>query len=101
MIWSDRDHEFYMEQEIELRDDMHLCEVTRIHENLSPPDEEGLTRPESYTYEFKIYKYNELTQNYEIPVEDLTAQENFDLQKYLDECAANEAAAAAESRYDR
>jgi hypothetical protein len=101
MIWSDRDLEFHMECYVNLRDDIHSCEVTRIHENIESDPEEGFWWPVSYTYEFKILAYNELTLNYEVPVEDLTEQENFDLQKYINECVADEAAAAAEARYDR
>jgi len=96
MIWSDRDHEFFLEFEIQLRDDTHYCEVIRLHENIEIDDEEGFSYPVSYTYEFKITAYNELTQNYEIPVKDLTEQEHFDVQKYIDEQAADEAASAAD-----
>ena len=102
MIWSDRDHEFYLETETEFRDDTVLLEVTRIHENYDPIDDEGFYSPTGYTYEFKLYAYNELVQNYEIDITDtLTHEENVALQREIDERAADRAADEAERRYER
>jgi hypothetical protein len=53
-------------------------------------------------YLFKLYAYSELNQNYEVDITDtLTAEENFEMQKKIDELAADQAASYAEDRYDR
>jgi hypothetical protein len=99
MIYFGRPHDCPLEGEVQFRDDTVMCEVSKIYE-LEEWDEEGYYFPVSYLYEFKLYGYSELTQNYEIPLtEECTDQENRDLQKYIDEWAADDAAARAEDRY--
>jgi hypothetical protein len=96
----DRDpfgHNFYLEEEIDFRGDTVMLEVSEMHTTQGPWVEYQV--PEwCYTmYVFKLYAYSELNQNYEVDITDtLTAEENLEMQKKIDELAADQAASYAE-----
>ena len=80
------DRPVYLENEIPFRGDHYMLEADTIYENWGPWDEDGFrTELCPPVFEFKLYQYNELTQNYEIPVVDLTEQENLELQQRIHE----------------
>lgn len=102
MIDFGRPHDFYLETEAEFRNDTVMLEVTRNFVTEAFDQDEGYSYPTGNLYEFKLFQYNSLVQNYEMDITDqCTDQENRDLQKYIDECAADQAADAAERRADR
>jgi len=92
----------YMEREITFRDDDYMLEVTAIWQMFGPLDE-YYCRPElcSPVFEFTIFQYNELTQNYEIPIVDFTAEENFELQHKIKDWYWDYCAGQAEDAYER
>ena len=94
--------EVSLEREIKFRDDYYMLEVEQIWESWDLPDEDGirntLCKP---TFEFKLFQYNELTQDYEVPVTDFTEQENYDLQLQIGEAYWDEQCAIAEEWYER
>lgn len=96
-------HHIFFEQELPYRGDHVMVEATREYELLGPWEEEGyrpyLCNP---VYLFRVFAYNELTENYEVPISDqLTEDENFQFTKLIHEARCDEAIAYAESRGDR
>jgi hypothetical protein len=96
-----------MEREIPFRGDDYMLEVTAVWQLFGQMNEDYV-RPElcDPIFEFEIFEYNETTMDYsQRRTEDLTAEENFDLQHrikdwYWDHCAS-EAEAFEESKWDR
>lgn len=101
----DRDpygHDFYLETEIDFRDDTVMLEVTAVYYAQGPWTEDQIPAWNVTLYDFKLYAYNDLVQNYEIDISGtLTEEENFEMQKRIDELAADQAACYAEQRADR
>jgi hypothetical protein len=80
-----------------------MVEAEFCYELLGPWDDEGTRWPVCKPwFDFKLFQYNDLVQNYEIPINDsLTAEENVFIQNWLNEYWNDLAASAAEARYDR
>jgi len=76
------DRDVYIEEEIPFRGDHYMLEVTSIFENWGPPDSDGVpTERCDPIFEFQLFQYSELRMDYSQPItEDLTADENLELQ---------------------
>jgi len=96
------DREISLEREIKFRDDYYMLEANHMFESWGPPDDEGVrTTLCDPVFEFQLFQYNELVENYEIPVTDFTEAENLDLQRRIGEMYWDDQAAIAEEWYER
>lgn len=92
----------YLEEEIDLRLDHFMLEVDSMWSDVGPWDEDQIPTYYNVIYTFKLFAYNELTQNYEIDITDsLTEEENVHLQKICTNMHQSEVEAMAEQRRDR
>lgn len=98
-----RHHAITFEEELSFRGDHYMVEAVEYVELLGPWDEEGNRWPLCDPfYIFRVYGYNELTQNYEIDItEMLTAAENDIMQCMINEHYRDQMASYLEQREER